>query len=578
MSSIEQSLAFFLLVCTVPIVGFAGYAYRNRGKPGVRGLLLCLIGMAGWSAQIAVITWPTQLLPVHLSTLVRYLFQLLVVFGWPLLVWEYSNRKRLSLRPSQIVALLVVPVLTVGLTATNPWHYLVLTAETPSNPAGIRELVFGPWYLVYMGFAVTMVMLPIGMLVSDLRTAHGTYRKQILLLLAGWFLGFPGALFNLLFRDFPTVPPYVDLTPLTFILTAGLWGTALFRYNLFSMLPVSRRTAVETMPDPVVSVDSNGIVVDANPAAQQLFGTAAADGGVAGTSLTEFCGTYPAVCSLYESGEAQTTEISLDTDAGTRHFSVYVEPIRQGGSTTGSLLVLREVTTLREREQELDLLKQVLSRVFRHNIRNRLNVIEGHTRALASATDDEREDHIETILDTVDQLLSHSDKAVSMRKAIDTEASDTPLSISTLVRQQTAALHETHPEITVTVDCPDEITAQCHPAIEKAVAELLENAVKHSERPLDAFQIRVTVSRRDGMVVLGIEDNGPSIAAHEIEALNAGRETELKHGSGVGLWLVRLLADKSGGDLTIDDGMDLGGTRVELTLPAPLSAESQPQE
>jgi PAS domain S-box-containing protein len=534
--------------------------------------------MAGWSVQIAVMTWPTQLLPVHLSTLIRYLFQLLVVFGWPLLVWEYSNRKRLSLRPWQIAALLVVPVLTIGLTATNPWHYLVLTAETPSNPAGIRELGLGPWYLVYMGFAVTMVMLPIGTLFSDLREAHGTHRKQILLLLAGWFLGFPGALFSLLFRDLPTVPPYVDLTPLTFILAAGLWGTALFRYNLFSMLPVSRRIAVETMPDPVVSVDSDGAVVDANPAAQQLFGTTATTGTVAGTPLTEFCAAYPAVPSLYQSGEEQTAELSLDTDAGTRHFSVYVEPIRQGGSTTGSLLVLREVTTLREREQELDLLKQVLSRVFRHNIRNRLNVIEGHTRALASATDDEREAHIETILGTVDQLLGHSDKAVAMRKAIDTEPSETPLSISTVVRQQTAALRKTHPEITVTVDCPDEITAPCHPDIDKAVAELLENAVKHSEGPPNEFHVRIAVTRRDGMVVVGIEDNGPSIAAHEIEALNAGQETDLTHGSGVGLWLVRLLADKSGGDLSIDDGTDLGGTRVELTLPAPVPTDSHPSE
>lgn len=579
MTSTGQSVALFNLVCAVPIVCFAVYAYQHREKPGVRGLTLCLIGMAGWSAQIAVMAWPTQLLPLHIETVVRYLFQLLVIFGWPLLVWEYSNRTTIALRRSHIAVLSVIPILTVALTLTNPWHHLVLAAETPSNPVSVSDLVLGPWYLVYMGFAITLVMAPIGKLFSEFRSAHGTHRKQVLLLLGGWFLGFPGALFSLLVSDIDAIPQSVDIIPLTFILATGLWGLALFRYNLFSMLPVSRRIAVETMPDPVISVDSDGIVVDTNTAAEQLFGSNTTDREAVGLPLTEFCAEYPSILSLYELGAEQTAEVTLETETGTRHFSMYLEPIRQGGSVTGSLLVLREVTQLRAREQELDLLKQVLSRVFRHNIRNQLNVIDGHTRVLASVVDDEQhETHTVPILDTVQQLLSHSDKAVDMRKIIDTEPTGSPLSISTVVRQQLQSFQHTHPEATITVDCPDEVTAHCHPNINKAVAELLENSIQHYEGPSAEFQLTVTVSRQDGQVLLVIEDNGPGIGSHEIEALNAGQETDLKHGSGVGLWLVRLLIEKSGGTLTIDDRTDLGGTRVELSFPAPAASERPAEE
>jgi PAS domain S-box-containing protein len=575
MSSVAQLLSFFILICTVPIAGLAAYAFQNRQEPGVRGFLFCLVGMVGWSVQIALITWPTQIIPVHVNTTIRYVFQILVVFGWPLLVWEYSNQKRFSLKRSRVAALLVIPVLTILLTATTPWHHLVLAAETPPNPAGISEFALGPWYLVYMGFAVTLVILPVGILASDLRIAHGNHRKQLLLLLIGWFVGFPGALHIFLFRAIEPIPLYVDLTPLAFVLTAGLWGMALFRYHLFSMVPVSRRTAVETMPDPVISVDSNQIVVDANPKAQQLFSST---GNVGGTTLETFCELHPQILSLYEESEAHTTEVTLSTDTGPRHFSAHIRPIEQGGSVTGSLIVLREITQLREHEQELDLLKQVLSRVFRHNMRNRLNVIEGHTQALAEQADGSHGDkHATTIFKNVDQLLAHSEKAVDMQKIIDAAATDTTVALGAVARRQVTSFQKSHPEIEIIVDCSDGIGVRCHPDIDKAVQELLENAIHHYDGPTEECTLRVTVSRRDQLGFVCIEDNGSGIAPHEVDALNAGRETDLQHGSGVGLWVVRLLVEKSGGTLTIDDQTELGGTRVELALPIPQSDDAYAQ-
>jgi len=563
MSSLAESLSIFMLICAVPIAGLAGYAYQYRDNLGVRGFLLCLIGMGGWSVVVAIVIWPTQLIPVYVESTFRFIFHTLVFFGWPLLVWEYRNRTKLSLSRPVLAALLVIPTVTVILTATNPWHHLILAADTPTNPAGFGEYVFGPWYLVHMAMAVTLVIIPAGMLLSDLRTAHGTHRKQLLFLLAGCVVGVAGALHYLVFQLIEAIPPFVNLTPLLFIGTAGLWGTALFRYQLFNMLPVSRRTAVETMPDPVLSVDSNGIVVDANPAAQQLFETS---GMVGEQTLAEFCEAYPKIYSLHELGADHTAEVSLETPSGTRHFSVYIRPIRQGGTVTGSLLVLREVTQLRAHEQELELIKQVLSRVFRHNMRNRLNVMNGHLTVIADELENgELDTHTETISETIDRLMSHSDKAVDMQAVIDTEA-NSAVPLCDVVRQELQTLQAAHPAIEIVTDC-EEVSARCHPDIEKAIRELLENAVFHADDDLDAFHLRLTVSRRETTCRVVIEDNGPGVPVHEIEALNAGEETDLKHGSGVGLWLVRLIVEKSGGTLTIDTDTDLGGTRAELTLP-----------
>jgi len=75
MSNLAQSLSIFMLICAVPIVGLAGYGFRYRDNLGVRGFLLCLIGMGGWSVLIALVTWDTACAdqhPVDVSAPVPY--------------------------------------------------------------------------------------------------------------------------------------------------------------------------------------------------------------------------------------------------------------------------------------------------------------------------------------------------------------------------------------------------------------------------------------------------------------------------------------------------------------------------
>lgn len=564
-------MALLMVICAVPIAGFAAYAFSNRQQPGARGFLLCLVGEAGWSVMLALITWPTPILPVHLNTALRFAFQSLVIFGWPLLVWEYTQRDTVKLRPRYVAALLVIPVFTVLLTATNPLHHLVITPETPASPTGISELVLGPGYLLQMAFAITLVMLPVGVLLFDLRSASGDHRRQLLLLLAGWAVGFPGALQTHLFRTIDSIPLYVDLTPVTFIIATGCWGAAVFRYRLFGMVPVSRRTTVETMADPVVSVDTEGTVVDSNPAARQLFG---ASENVIGTDLAEFCRDYPAVLSLYEPGVERTAEVSLNTDDGTRDFSLSVRPIQQGATVTGSLIVLREITRLRERERELDLLKRVFGRVFRHNVRNELTVLRGQTEMIEDRDETGTfEPQTARIADSTDRLHAHTEKALILRRVIDVETTTGRVNLGSVVTEQVQSYRSRFPAARLETDI-DDVYVDSLPAIGKAIAELIENSILHHAGDEGDAHVRISTRRGETTGTLVIADNGPGIDPYEVATLEESEESALKHGSGVGLWMVRLIVEKCDGTFTIDADSELGGTRVELTLPLAASNDS----
>lgn len=565
MSSAAQSMSFFMLICAVPIVGLAAYTYRHRDRPGANGLLLCLIGMSGWSVQLALVTWPSQLLPLYLNTTIRHFFQILVIFGWPLFAWEYIKRERVKIPQSYAVALLVIPVLTIVLTATNPLHHLVIGAETPANPVGISDFVLGPWYLVHIGFAVALVMLPVGLLLQRLRTAHGAHRKQLLLLLTGWAIGFPGALQTHLFRTIEAIPLYVDLTPLSFIITAGLWGVSLYRYQLFTMIPVSRRTVVETIPDPVIVVDQNGLVVDINPAGQRLFDTPE---NVAGQPIKELFADYPEIIEHYHAG-TKDAEFTCTHNGRSRNFSVTCERIREEG--TEAIIVLRDITPvkqreqeLRQREQELTMLNQVFSRVFRHNIRNELTVVQGHMDRIEARTDDDAiAESTETAIDATERLFRHAEKTREIERVVDKTPDTTVESVQTLVSDAVKQHRQDSRDITFDV-AVNGTKVQVIEGFQTAIANTIENAIEHNPSPVN---IRIHSKIAEETTTLFIEDDGNGIPANEIAFLTDGEETVLNHGSGVGLWVVKWYVQRSGGQLSIANTDN--GTQVNITLHRP---------
>ena len=78
----------------------------------------------------------------------------------------------------------------------------------------------------------------------------------------------------------------------------------------------------------------------------------------------------------------------------------------------------------------------------------------------------------------------------------------------------------------------------------------------------------VTITDRpDGRVRIAVTDDGPGIPDEEWAVVAGDSEiTQLQHASGLGLWLVKWVADRHGGDLTrLDVGSD--GATVAVDLP-----------
>ncbi|MGB3426040.1 MAG: sensor histidine kinase [Castellaniella sp.] len=99
---------------------------------------------------------------------------------------------------------------------------------------------------------------------------------------------------------------------------------------------------------------------------------------------------------------------------------------------------------------------------------------------------------------------------------------------------------------------------------QEMLGNVLDNAGKWARR-----QVRVTVRSKDGELAIWVEDDGPGLSPERAEQVfeRGQRADEHTPGSGLGLGIVRDLADLYGGWARIEAGA-LGGARVVVTLPA----------
>ncbi len=120
--------------------------------------------------------------------------------------------------------------------------------------------------------------------------------------------------------------------------------------------------------------------------------------------------------------------------------------------------------------------------------------------------------------------------------------------------------------VTIDIDVSDEIVEVDPERIEQALRNLLENAIRYSRH---GDIVRVTARREDSIAWFAIADSGPGFApdllASAFEPFIRGQdETASPTRSGLGLSIVRAVAEAHGGSATAENTVD--GARVKLEV------------
>jgi len=239
-----------------------------------------------------------------------------------------------------------------------------------------------------------------------------------------------------------------------------------------------------------------------------------------------------------------------------------IAPVRDDAGTVVNYIGFQQdVTGRKERQRQLG----VLERVLRHNLRNDMNVVRGRAETIHAEMSGEVAASAEKIVDTSDQLIELAEKERQITELLREPQTHDQIKVCDRLQDVVSSVGSEHSDATITVECPDDVTVEAMPQFGQAIEELVTNAIIHNDSP--SPEVTVTVTQTDEAVRIGVADSGPRIPEMERDVLvGEAEQTPLYHGSGLGLWLVKLITARSGGTITVEENSPAGNiVRIELS-------------
>jgi PAS domain S-box-containing protein len=315
-------------------------------------------------------------------------------------------------------------------------------------------------------------------------------------------------------------------------------------------------------------VDNEPIVRGVNRSFVDIFGYEEAD--IVGESLnarivpewlTEESSTLD---SNTAAGEINYRRVERQTDDGLREFLYRGIPVEGSSDRIDGFAIYTDITELTRQERRLS----VLNRILRHNLRNRAMTIAGNTSRLLADLEEPSEESIRTaaiVEREAESLRALADEAARIRESSGLE--DRPrssLDCVPLLSERAAAFRRQYPAADIDVELPETMSLKVDDELRTAIDSLLENAIEHNPAEHPRVLVRGDPLSANGWGDIYVEDDGPPIPATERDVITGEAEiTPLRHGQGIGLWLVKWTTERFGGELSFGRS-ELGGNSVRL--------------
>jgi len=351
------------------------------------------------------------------------------------------------------------------------------------------------------------------------------------------------------------------------------------------------RAILDSSPEAVLAVDRRGYVTYVNAAFEGLLGQPAEellDKPV--TLVFSRCSALGAIASVVAPGAAEggRLERELELEGGdgeVRILDASTSPLRLAdGTHAGTVVFLRDVTQERRFEQAVARKNEELEHYVHavsHDLRTPLVSLLGFSRLLA-------QDYGDVLDGTGRHFLERIEQASRTMEGLTNDL----LELSRIGRR------DRRPELTDALSIVRQLAHELKPRLDAAgielrlpsspppvlcvrtqlyqiFANLIGNAIEHMGET-QAARIEVGVEERPGRHLLWVRDNGVGIPPEERDRVfeifyTARRRPDQKRGTGIGLAVVKKIAETHGGRVWVESAPGRG-TAFFVELPRPASS------
>jgi len=258
---------------------------------------------------------------------------------------------------------------------------------------------------------------------------------------------------------------------------------------------------------------------------------------------------------------------SLDADGNLLYLEASVRNLLDNPFVEGIVVNARDITSRKEREQKLQETNENLERanerleqfagVVSHDLRNPLNVAQGHADLARQVDDDE--EHLDTVIESLERMDTIIGDVFTLAREGQSIGETEPITL-----RETARLAWSHVD---TDDATLRIAGNAtfgadRDRLLQLFENLFRNAIEHGANgDRDSADITVTVGFDD---TLYVADNGAGISEDRRDTVFEPGHTSTDDGSGLGLAIVEQIARAHGWDVKATEGRN-GGARFEFS-------------
>ena len=506
--------------------------------------------------------------------------------------------------------LFVVPIITVLMACTNPWHHLYYVQFSVIK----SQIVFGPYLLVSGAYNYICLMgAMIYMIQFGFKNRTPLYLKQCFFFTLSGFV----PLVISLIATFGNVDLPITATPLSFLATAICNAMAIYGLHVLDISPVATRHILDAISDSYVVLNDAGYVVTYNRRFGELF---AKEYGIEeGTQLGENMkrsksGAKNVIFRLMaalESSKQGKTHISYEqsitsNDCGETnayYFVVDISPLEINGQISGYVILFKDITRLRESMKRLQASQERMVEQERfaflgqmigglaHNLKTPIMSISGCVSA-ADALVEECEDSLEDPevtpedyreiyvemkdwLSKIKESTAYMSDIITAIKGQATNISTTDevtFTIDEMIKRSTLLMrHELLNggcQLEVRYDKREEISLQGDiNNLVQVIGNLLSNAI-FAQKDKGGV-IEVQVDHDEEYLRIQVKDNGAGIPDHVMQKLFKSMVTSKgTQGTGLGLYISNaVIRTKFNGEMWCENregGGSIFGIRIPL--------------
>ena len=322
------------------------YTWRRRSIKGALPFSMLMGAVAIWSIAYVVEIAGTDLQTKLWAAKIKYIGTTTAPVFWLIFTLTFTNREKWLKRPL-LFLLFCGPIVTLLLMFTTEQHGLVyqsVTLETTPTALSLHA-EFGVWYWIHLFFSYACIVAGIIILLTSANLST-LYRWQTFTIILACLVP---VLINLNHHLGIFLFPYTDdPTPFAFALSGLLFTIGIFRYRLFDIVPIARRTVWQDMHDAIFAIDHQERIVSVNPATLRLLNLP--DTAVIGKTLSDLDNLHPTFSDKFRQAMSGNSELTFSDQI----YELRVSDLHDHKHRfAGRLFVARDITARKQAEEAL---------------------------------------------------------------------------------------------------------------------------------------------------------------------------------------------------------------------------------